>query len=243
MVKIDFMKTLFSFTAQPESCEYLPAEIWQLRYDIVGEITPREYVKRLKMGWRRQGYSLFKPDCLTCLACRSLRVNVKQFKPNRSQLRAEQTNRDLQISKGLPTLNNERLALYDKFHAYQTAAIGWPAHAPENPVSYAESFAMNPFATQEWCYYLQDRMIAVGYLDVLPDGLSAIYFFYDPDFRDRSLGTFNVMNVLRSAKKKRVPYVYLGYFVEGCRSLSYKANFKPNELLTHATGEWATFRE
>ena len=237
------MKTLFSFTSQPESCSYLPAESSRMRYDIVGEITPSEYAERMKTGWRRFGHSLFIPDCATCRGCRSLRVNVKRFEPDRSQRRAEKANRDLQIAVGQPMVCDERLALYDKFHAYQTAAIGWPAHAPENPVSYAESFAMNPFATQEWCYFWQEKLIAVGYVDALPDGQSAIYFFYDPDFRDRSLGTFNVMNVLRSAKKKRVPYVYLGYFVEGCRSLSYKANFKPNELLTHATGEWATFRE
>ena len=69
---------------------------------------------------------------------------------------------------------------------------GWPDHGPKDPADYADSFVDNPFPTEEWCYYLGDRLVGVGYVDVLPDGLSAIYFFYDPDERDRSLGTFNV---------------------------------------------------
>jgi arginine-tRNA-protein transferase len=81
----------------------------------------------------------------------------------------------------------------------------------------------------------------VGYVDVVPEGLSAIYFFYDPDERERSLGTYNVIAILREAAARKIPYVYLGYYVEGCRSLEYKARFRPNEVI-HPDGRWRLFR-
>jgi arginine-tRNA-protein transferase len=76
----------------------------------------------------------------------------------------------------------------------------------------------------------------------VPQGLSLIYFYYDPDERDRSPGTWNVLCGLAEAARRRLPHVYLGYFVSGCRSLEYKARFTPNEVLDWATGEWVPFR-
>jgi arginine-tRNA-protein transferase len=76
-------------------------------------------------------------------------------------------------------------------------------------------------------------------VDALPLGLSAIYFFHDPSERRRSLGTFNVLSLLAAAEVRRVPHEYLGYFVAGCRSMEYKARFRPSEVLL-PSGEWAT---
>ena len=125
---------------------------------------------------------------------------------------------------------------------FQTAAIGWPAHAPKEDADYAESFTLNPFPTQEWCYRIQDKLVGVGYVDALPAGLSAIYFYHDPAERDRSLGTFNVLSVIAAAAAAGLPHAYLGYFVDGCRSLEYKARFRPNETLS-AGGAWLPFRD
>jgi len=79
-------------------------------------------------------------------------------------------------------------------------------------------------------------------VDALPEGLSAIYFYYDPRERNRSPGTFNVLSILREAAARGLPHVYLGYYVEGCRSLEYKARFCPNEVLGE-DGVWRRFRE
>ncbi len=100
----------------------------------------------------------------------------------------------------------------------------------------------NPFVTQEWCYYLGEKLVGVGYVDRVPEGLSAIYFFHDPEERQRSLGTFNVLSAVRQAAAWELPHVYLGYYVEGCRSLEYKARFRPNEVIG-AGGEWEPFRK
>ena len=88
---------------------------------------------------------------------------------------------------------------------------------------------------------MNGRLVGIGYVDALSEGLSAIYFFYDPDERHRSLGTFNVLTILDHARRLGIPYLYLGYFVEGCQSLEYKANFKPNQVIG-PEGMWRDFR-
>jgi arginine-tRNA-protein transferase len=184
---------------------------------------------------------LFHPVCADCKACQSLRVSVARFQPDRSQRRSRKANANVTLVIGDPEVSVEKLRLYDRFHAFQTVDKGWPAHDPKEPMEYATAFVDNPFETEEWCYYRGDRLIGVGYVDVLPDALSAIYFYYDPDERSRSLGTYNVMRIIDSAAVRGIPHVYLGYYVEGCRSLEYKARFCPNEVLT-PSGRWVTFR-
>lgn len=235
------MESLVTFTTPPGPCGYLPDERWQLRYEIVGRMSAAEYMARLKRGWRRFGFSLFRPDCETCRKCLSLRVPVATFRPDRSQKRAWAANAgELRVRVGTPSVTRAKLDLYDRFHAHQHDAKGWPEHGPKNPDDYIESFVENPFVTQEWCYYLGDRLVGVGYVDRLPEGLSAIYFFHDPAERKRSLGTFNVLSVLRGAADAGLPHVYLGYYVAGCGSLEYKARFRPNEVLA-PDDDWRPF--
>jgi arginyl-tRNA--protein-N-Asp/Glu arginylyltransferase len=230
------MRIALSYVSPAVRCGYLPDRLWRLRYEIADELTPAEYEKRMEQGWRRFGHALFTTDCPACRKCQSLRVDVKAFQPNRSQRRAEKANRDLAVTFGPPQLDEDRLKLYDRFHAARAIDVGWKVREPESAASYYESFIDNPFVTQEWCYWLGERLVAVGYVDHLPQSLSAIYFFSDPDLRGRSLGTFNVLSVIRSAREQALPHVYLGYYVEGCRSLEYKANFGPHERLVN--GVW-----
>jgi len=235
------MHSLVTFTTPPYSCSYRPEEIASLRYEIVEQITAEEYQARLVGGWRRFGHSLFRPECPKCRKCLSIRVPVDAFHPDRSQRRAWAANADdVRVEIGVPAATREKLDLYDRFHAAQTERIGWPAHSPKDPDDYIESFVANPFPTEEWCYYLGNRLVGVGYVDRLPLGLSAIYFFHEPELARRSLGTFNVLTTLEKAREARLPHVYLGYYVAGCRSLEYKGRFRPNEVL-QPDGTWAAF--
>jgi arginine-tRNA-protein transferase len=237
------MESIFQYHAPPSPCGYLPGQTWRLEYEVVGQATAAEYLQRMQRGWRRFGHTLFRPQCPRCTACRSLRVPVDQFVPNRSQRRAWKANaEDVRLTIGDPAVSREKLDLYDRFHAFQTDTKGWPGHDPKDAGEYTQSFVENPFPTREWCYYLDGRLVAVGYVDDLPGGMSAIYFYYDPDLRPRSLGTYNVLCLLEHARRRRVPYVYLGFFVEGCPSLAYKANFRPNQTVD-GRGVWSDFRE
>jgi leucyl-tRNA---protein transferase len=233
------METLFTFVSPPGPCEYLPNQTWQIQYETVGGITPGEYMERLRHGWRRFGHSMFRPACASCRMCQSLRVPVATFRPSRSQTRALTANLGtVRIDVGTPRVSQAKADLYAKFHRYQHDAKGWPA--PERSADALMSFVDNPFPTEEWCYYVEERLIAVGYVDRLPEGLSAIYYFYDPAERHRSLGTFNVLSILAAARERQLPHVYLGYYVEGCGSLEYKGRFRPNEVLT-PRGTWEAF--
>lgn len=236
------MESLITFSTLPNPCGYLPDEEWSLTYEVFGQITKEEYQSRLQRGWRRFGYSLFRPECPNCRKCQSLRVPVAAFKPDRSQRRAMVANEsEVRLIVAEPSVTDAKLALYNRFHEYQHHNKNWPRHGEENPTAYQESFVDNPFTTEEWCYFLGTKLIGVGYVDRLLDGLSAIYFFYDPDERARSLGTFNVLSIIGEAARQQLPHVYLGYFVAGCRSLEYKARFRPNEVI-HPDGQWRKFR-
>jgi arginine-tRNA-protein transferase len=216
----------------------LPDETWRLEYELVHEMTPGEYLERMAQGWRRFGCSTFRPRCPACSKCRSLRVKVADFRPNRSQRRVRKANVGvIRLRIGTPSVTRAKLDLYDRYHAFQADAKGWPQHPARDASSYAHSFVQNPFPTQEWCYYHGTTLVGVGYVDDLPGAMSAIYFYYDPEERNRSLGIWNVLSLIEHAAARRVPYVYLGYFVEGCSSMEYKTCFVPNQLLG-ADGEW-----
>jgi leucyl-tRNA---protein transferase len=222
------MESRLAFLSPPSPCEYLPDREWQLHYDVVRRATPAEYMDRLAHGWRRFGHVLFRPECPSCRMCWSLRVPVDTFRPSRGQRRAWNVNqRDVTLRIGPPTATFAKIELFDRYHSYQQALKQWP----QTPAHDLERFTDNPFPTEEWCYFVGDRLIAVGYVDALPEGLSAIYFYYDPRERHRSLGTYNIVTILAAARERNLPHVYLGYYVEGCRSLEYKARFRPNEVL------------
>jgi arginyl-tRNA--protein-N-Asp/Glu arginylyltransferase len=235
------MESLFTYVAPPSPCSYLPGQRWSLEYEMVQDLSGEEYLQRMLAGWRRFGGMMFRPRCPQCNQCRALRVDVARFEPRRSQRRAWTRNQhEVTLRIGRPSVSGSKLKMYDRYHALQADAKGWPEHPAKDDASYRESFVHNPAFTEEWTYHLDDKLIGVGYVDRLAGGLSAIYFFYDPQQRQRSLGTWNIMCILADAKQSGLPFVYLGYYVAGCPSLAYKANFRPNQL-RWPDGQWREF--
>lgn len=230
------MRSLGRFVTPPDTCAYLPEQQSRLEYELVTHATPAEYGARLRGGWRRFGYAWFRPVCASCSACQSLRIPAAAFTPDRSQRRAWNAGRQsVRVVVGAPSASADKRRLFDAFHQHQTLAKGWP----ESQGDYDEMFVRNPFPTEEWCYFAGSELVGVGYFDRLPDGLSAIYCFYDPQERRRSLGTFNILSAIAEARSAGLPYVYLGYYVKGNRSLEYKARFQPNEVI--AGEAWRPF--
>jgi arginyl-tRNA--protein-N-Asp/Glu arginylyltransferase len=190
----------------------------------------------LRQGWRRFGATIFRPECRSCTACQSLRVPVHTFRFSQSQRRVWKRNRGaIEARIAEPSYSPEKDELLRRFHEFGHDTKAWPADRPG-----LDAFIDNPFSTEEWTYWLGERLVGVGYVDALADGLSAIYFFHEPDERRRSLGTFNILTMMERAAQRSLPYVYLGYYVDGCRSLEYKRNFLPNEILDPA-GWWRPF--
>ncbi len=226
------METIARWTEPAGPCHYLPDHIARFEYLRVATCTADEYMRYLLTGWRRFGHTLFRQTCSGSGACRSLRVDAANFRPNRSQRRTRKANEgSVHLRIGGPAPTFEKIALFERFHADRSLTRGWSPYAPRDLEEFAQSFSLNPFSTQEWCYYLDDALVALGYVDQLAGGLSAIYFVREPTHQERSLGAWNILNLIDRALALGLPHVYLGYHAEGCPSLQYKGRFRPNQTL------------
>jgi arginine-tRNA-protein transferase len=232
------MKRSIRYVAPPNVCGYLPEQTAQLEYQIVSSLTTEEYSQNVHSGWRRFGPALFRPQCPACSACQPIRILVDRYKPDRSQRRVEKANQDLKLIIGKPAFDEARADLYQRHHQYNAASKGWP-EPRGNPFNSMLGMVEGPLDVEEWSYYLGDRLVAVSYIDALTDGYSGMYYYHEPELRERSLGTFIVISLLREAARRQLPYVYLGYFVKNCRSMEYKARFLPNQVLRD--GLWEDF--
>jgi len=227
------VRVLEQFVESPRECAYLANQAASLDVRVMLDVTSSELERLLERGWRRFGPIYFRPVCPQCAECVSLRVLADRYEPNKSQRRAERAAAGLRRVIGPPLVDDARLALYAKWHASREDRRGWDPN-PQNRRRYALELAFPHPCAREAAFYDDERggaLVAVGLFDVTPSALSAIFFYYDPEYARLSLGTANVVSLLRDAAAAGRPYVYLGYRVAGCPSLRYKASFRPSELL------------
>lgn len=232
------MESKFQYISPAEQCAYLPDQKWQLEYLFFPTMTADDHHLYLNQGWRRAGPSFFRPQCPSCRSCQCLRVLVNDFAPNRSQRRTQKLNRYVvQLEIGSPAVTEEKTDLYVRHHAFNRVKKEWPFTGELQALEHLYFLTQNPFPVQEWRYRINERLVAVCYVDLLPDGFSGIYFIHDPDFRKHSLGTWMILEMIERAKQLSLQYVYLGYYVQGCRSMEYKGKFHPHQILG-PDGNW-----
>lgn len=199
---------------------------------------PSMYGQALMLGFRRSGSHIYRPNCIGCSACVPVRVPSLEFQPNRNQRRCFQRNADLQISVRPAHRNDEVFDLYQRYLNYRHAGAGMDE--PE-----AEDF--DNFLICQWSptVFLEirdgEKLLAVAVTDVLPDSLSAVYTFFDPDHASRSLGTYAILKQIEQAKLYGKQFLYLGFWLDKHRKMDYKRNFKPLEFLQGKT--WLPFTE
>lgn len=138
-----------------------------------------------------------------------------------------------------PKHDLDRLDLYVRHHEYHAETRNWPLQDFTDATASILQFTMSPIPIQEWSFSLDGKLVAIAYIDELPDGFSGIYFFWAPEHQDLSLGRFICLSMIEKARERGLPFVYLGYYVKGCTSMEYKAEYKPNQIL--AGGEWIDF--
>lgn len=225
----------------PSACPYLAANHQTLAVYHLLAVSPEELAALLARGFRRFGFAYFRPVC-ACLACDSLRVRAIDFAPSKTQRRVARKGAHLTVSWGEPTLDAERLALYQEWHRAREGARGW-GESDLDAESYAESFCVPHPCAREVSYRQDGRLVAVGIVDEAHDALSAVYCYYDPALAEMSLGVLNVLTCLARTRELGLTFLYLGYRVEDCPSLRYKGTFRPYETLVGrpADGEptWA----
>ncbi len=200
------MQISLNIITPPDTCHYLAHQESITECDLIIEMSSEEYEQRLLAGWRHFGRQVFRPKCENCNECKSLRIPVKDYKPNRSQARNFKANHgriSLEIQE--PALTDEIMDLYDRFHAERSYSRDWPAKEDEDAFSFDCSFLDNPFPVEQWMYRENGRLCGVGYVDGLKCGLSAIYFFHDPNFYSHGIGIWNVMSLINEASEGVCP--------------------------------------
>jgi arginine-tRNA-protein transferase len=223
---------------KPHACAYLPDRQASLEVRVMLDVTATEYAALLERAWRRFGPVYFRPACVGCGECVSLRVVVDRFVPSKSQRRAARACASLRRVVGPPQVDAKRLALYARWHAGREVARGWEPNG-QTRERYRLEFAFPHPCAREATFYddaAGGRLVGVSLFDETPSALSAAFFFYDPDYARRSLGTANVLALVDEARAAGRRHLYLGYRVAGCASLRYKGAFRPHELLVGRPG-------
>ena len=235
------MATVLGHSIEPPGpCSYLPDQRSSLEQVVMTDATPEEYERMLVRGWRRFGPVYFRPACQACGECVSLRIDTATFQPNRSQRRARAASAHLRVEVGPPQVDEERLALYHRWHAEREQSREWNS-SPLGPREYFLQFAFPHPSARELAWYDDTaeggpRLVGLGICDETPRAWSAVYFFFDPAYARLSPGSANVVFQVEYARARGIPHVYLGYRVQGCASLRYKGTFRPHELLEGRPG-------
>lgn len=218
-------------------CVYRPGLRWALRM----RPAPRDdagYQALLDQHYRRSGWVVYRPECSACEACQPIRVPVATFRPSKSQRRALNRNKDVEVELGPACATAEKLDLHNRFvnHRFDRGDSVF-----QSLDTYEEVFGASPITTQEMRYRIDGRLVGLGLIDVLPNVISSVYFYFDPNESARSLGTFSAVREIELARVTNREYVYLGYYIASCREMNYKARFQPCELL-HEDGVWRPFQ-
>ncbi len=187
----------------------------------------------LGSGFRRSGARVYRPDCVGCRQCQASRILVNDFVPNRSQRRCLQRNADLRVSIEPPFCSDERLALYQRYLGARHKDGGMDGAGAEDFEQFLQARWCD---TRMLCVRDGERLLACAVTDVTATGLSAVYTFFDPDERTRGLGVFCILQQIEWTRRLQLPYLYLGYWLEGHPKMDYKLHYQPLEILSD--GQW-----
>jgi leucyl-tRNA---protein transferase len=229
----------FYLTA-PSPCPYLPGkEERKVFTHLVGERAPELNDLLTHGGFRRSQSIAYRPACESCRACVSVRVVVDAFRATRSMRRVLDLNGDLVGEMRVPVPTSEQ---YSVFRGYLDSRHRDGGMADMTVLDYAMMVEDSHVETRIIEYrrrgpdtHVTGRgagaLLGVALTDVLGDGLSMVYSFFDPDASDRSLGTFMILDHIARARRLGLSYVYLGYWVKGSKKMDYKGRFLPQERL------------
>lgn len=188
-----------------------------------------------RVGFRRSQSVAYRPACEGCAACVSVRVVAKEFRPTRSMRRILSRNKDIEVTVREAKASEEQYSLLKRYLDTRHAEGGM---ADMSFFEYAEMVQHTPVDTRIFEYRVKDptgegpgHLIAACLSDVMADGLSMVYSFYEPDVPQRSLGTYIILQHIDEAIKRGLDYVYLGYWIKGSDKMDYKSRFRPLERL------------
>jgi arginyl-tRNA--protein-N-Asp/Glu arginylyltransferase len=185
------------------------------------------YNQLIQHGFRRSGAHCYRPHCKDCKSCLACRIPVKEFISNRSQKRCLKANQNLEQTVICADFSKEYFELYRRYlnSRHTDGSMADPAEE-----DFKQFLYRNWSDTQFLEHRLNGRLVAVAVTDIVNDGISAVYSFFDPEMAKQSLGTYCILKQIEYARELGMDYVYLGYWIKNYPKMHYKNNFKPLQL-------------
>ena len=218
------------YVTAPQPCPYLEGRMERKLFTALqGQNAQRLNDSLSQQGFRRSQNVLYRPSCADCAACLSARIDVSRFTPSRSQRRVMKRGGEFVRKATSPWATEEQ---YDLFRRYLDSRHSDGGMADMDVFEFAAMIEETPIKSRVVEYLgRKDRdLVGVSLTDVLGDGLSMVYSFYDPDRAPDSLGTYMILDHIRIAQEAGLPYVYLGYWVPGSQKMGYKSRFSGLEI-------------
>ncbi len=215
------------FASAPEPCSYL-----ENRKSISAFANPyidmdmQTYNTLIEHGFRRSGGYVYRPHCNNCQECISVRVPTKDYQFSKNEKRLLKKNKDITILCVQDKFKTEHFDLYSRYLAsrHDDSSMSNPSKS-----DYHRFLICDWSETQFIEYRLNKVLIGVAVTDIVEDGLSALYTFFDPDHDKKSIGHFSILQQIQLAKTRGLSYLYLGYWINNCQKMSYKKRYKPLE--------------
>ncbi len=232
------------FLTANQPCPYLPGQQERKLFTTLRGSDSREMNEHLSLrGFRRSQSVAYRPACSDCGACLSIRVPVEDFAPSQSQRRISRRNAGLERRTCAPWATEDQYAL---FRAYLGSRHADGGMAEMDVSEFAAMIEETTVRTRVIEYHDHSApkgqtLIAACLTDVMSDGLSMVYSFFNPAASQRSLGVYMILDHIAIARESGLPFVYLGYWVPGSPKMDYKARFTPFEYFRG--GHWHLTRE
>ena len=229
------------YVTAPQPCPYLADRMERKLFTALqGDGAQRLNDALSKQGFRRSQNVLYRPSCSDCAACLSARIDVAEFAPSKSQKRTLRRNARLERRATSAWATEDQYALFRRYLESRHATGGM---ADMDAFEFAAMIEETPIRTRviEYFDHASGDLVAVCLTDILDDGVSMVYSFFDPDRARDSLGTFIILDHIRIARESGLPHVYLGYWVPGSPKMGYKAAFAGLEV--YVGGAWERMRD
>ncbi|WIY53987.1 arginyltransferase [Devosia sp. YIM 151766] len=227
---------LFLTAAMP--CPYLPGRMERKLFThLSGRRAAMLHQLLSDNGFRRSQNLIYRPACEECSACQSVRIVSQEFKANKRFRRVQRNNADIGVAVQPSVATLEQYDLFKRYLDARHEGGGMTQMSYQDYEYMVEDTPVQSVLVEYRLRELPDQpLVAVALTDVMPNGLSMVYSFYDPDLADRSLGTFLILDHIEQVRSAGLHYVYLGYWVPDSPKMAYKGDYRPLEVQCGAQG-------
>lgn len=215
-------------------CGYLPGQTARSLMAAPNELVDdNAYSRLIHLGFRRSGLYTYRPQCPGCETCIPVRLEAGGFTPNRTQRRVWKRQSGLSVKPCELRIDPEHYTLFCRYQAQRHSGCGMDRDDEEQ---YRRFLLSSNISTQLFEFRDGAKLRMVSVIDILSDGLSSVYTFFDPDMPQAGFGTYNILWQTALCRSLELPYVYLGYWVAGSKKMAYKINFQPLQGIID--GKW-----